>query len=133
MTEQELPAWYVAVVQRARDEAPTVPEAIVQAVEYTVNCLPDDGFDSHVFEIRVQYRGNGRYAVIRHGSCLGSDGTWDQGIKEYDRGDAWLDAHRFDLDTALKLAKEQAPYVTVNGFTVTDALTKQQKRAERHG
>lgn len=109
-----------------------VPEPTVQAVEYTVNCLPEDDLDSHVFAITVQYRGAGRYAVIQHGQmCLGADGTWDHGVKEYDRGDAWLDAHRFDLDTALRLAKEQAPRVTVNGFTVADALAMRQKRVER--
>jgi hypothetical protein len=111
-----------------------LPEPTVQATEYAVNCLPEDGLDSHVFEVRVQYRGAGRYAVIKHGQmCLGADGTWDHGVKEYDRGDAWLDAHRFDLDTALRLAKEQAPLVTVNGYTVADALRMADKRAGSHG
>lgn len=99
------------------------PEPAVQAVEYTVNCIPEGDINAHGFEIRVQYRGAGRYAVIRHGDmCLGADGIWDFGVKEYDRGDDWLNAHRFNLDTALKLAKEQAPLVTVNGYTVADAL-----------
>ncbi|GAA3154222.1 hypothetical protein ACFQ0X_43995 [Streptomyces rectiviolaceus] len=108
-----------------------IPEPVVRAVEYTVNCVPDDGYH---FEIRVQHRGKGRYAVTRHGhSCLGADGTWDRGVKEYDRGDAWLNAHRLDLDTALNLAKKAAPHVTVNGYTVADALAMQQKRRERDG
>ena len=111
-----------------------IPEPTVMAVEYTVNCLPEDDYDSFAFEVRVQYRGNGRYAVIRSGDlCLGADGTWDHGVKEYDRGDDWLNAHRFDLDTALRLAKEQAPLVTVNGHTVTDAIARQKRRAERDG
>jgi hypothetical protein len=132
VTDKEAPDWYRAVTQRAKQEASNAPEPVVQAVEYTVKCLPEDDLDGHVFEIRVQYRGNGRYAVIRMGSCLGADGTWDQGVKEYDRGDAWLDSHRFDLDTALRLAKEQAPLVTVNGFTVADALAMRQKREARN-
>lgn len=133
MTEQT-PTWYLALQQRVRNEAPGVPDPTVQAIEYAMNCLPDDDLDSHLFEVRVQYRGAGRYAVIRGGDlCLGADGTWDHGVKEYDRGDTWLNAHRFDLDTALKLAKEQAPLVTVNGHTVTDALTMRQKRAESDG
>ncbi|MEU5741998.1 hypothetical protein ABZ784_28900 [Streptomyces tendae] len=122
MTEKP-PAWYLAVQKRAQDEAPHTPEPIVQAVEYTVNCLPDDNINAFVYQIRVQYRGADRYAVIRGGDqCLGADGTWDYGVKEYDRGDDWLNAHRFDLDTALRLAKEQARLVTVNGRTVTDVL-----------
>jgi hypothetical protein len=130
VTDKKVPDWYRAVTKRALEEAANAPEPTVQAAEYTVNCLPEDDLDSHVFEIRVQYRGNGRYAVIRMGSCLGADGTWDQGVKEYDRGDDWLDAHRFDLDTALRLAKEAACHVTVNGFTVTDALAMQKNRQE---
>lgn len=134
MPEQDIPDWHRAVAERAEQEAPNAPEPNVQAVEYTVNCLSEDDLDSHAFEVRVQYRGNGRYAVIQHGHmCLGADGTWDQGVKEYDRGDAWLDAHRFDLDTALRLAKEAAPLVTINGYTVADALAMQKKRAARHG
>jgi hypothetical protein len=130
----ELPDWYTAVTKRAQEEAPNAPKPAVKAVEYTVNCLPEDDYDGHLFEIRVQYRGNDRYAVIRRGNeCLGADGTWDQGVKEYDRGEAWLNAHRFDLDTALKLAKEQAPLVTVNGYTVADALAMQKRREARHG
>lgn len=43
---------------------------------------------------------------------------------EVSREDDWLAAHRFDLDTALKLAREAAPHVTVNGRTVADALTR---------
>lgn len=100
----------------------TTPEPIVQATRYTVNCLPEDGIDSHVFEITVEYRGNDRWAVKRHSQVLGSDGTWDYEMRPSAREDDWLAEHRFDLDTALKLAKEQAPQVTVNGFTVTDAL-----------
>jgi hypothetical protein len=134
VTDDQPPAWYLAVQKRAHDEAPTIPEATVLATEYTVNCVPEDDINGHGFEIRVQYRGAGRYAVIQHGHlCLGADGTWDQGVKEYDRGDDWLNAHRFDLDTALRLAKEQAPLVTVNGHTVSDTIRMQQTRAERHG
>lgn len=132
MTEEQ-PTRYTAAQQQARAEA-AAPEPAVQAVEYTVNCVPEDDLESHLFEVRVQYRGAGRYAVIQHGHlCLGADGTWDHGIKEYDRGDDWLNTHRFDLDTALRLAKEAAPHVTVNGHTVTDAISMRQKRGARDG
>ncbi len=51
-------------------------------------------------------------------------------MRPSERDDDWLDAHRFDLDTALMLAKEAAPKVTVNGFTVADALRMAQQRKE---
>lgn len=118
-----------------------IPEPIVQATAYTVNCLPESGIDSDVFALRVEYRGAGRWGVYRNAHCcLGSDGKWSWGYTwrdgtqepatdeewtEYHAGrDAWLAAHRFDEQTALKLAKEHAPHVTVNGYTVADALTE---------
>ncbi|MFD8845460.1 hypothetical protein [Streptomyces pseudogriseolus] len=117
------PAWFTAAQQRAEAEAPNVPEPTIHPVEYVVSCLQSNNINFDLYAIRVQYRGDGRYAVIGLGDmCLGVDGTWDHGVKEYDRGDDWLDAHRFDLETALRLAKEQAPLVTVNGRTVSDAL-----------
>ncbi|MFE5853566.1 hypothetical protein ACFQ61_10180 [Streptomyces sp. NPDC056500] len=106
--------------------APT-PAATCQATEYEVSILPEDSLDSHLFTITVQYRGKGLWAVTHHDWCLGSDGTWERGVKEYDRGDAWLAAHRFDLDTALRLARSAAPHVVVNGIT---ALIAYQRAAE---
>jgi hypothetical protein len=116
-------------------------EPIVQTTKYSVNCLPEDGIDSHVFELTVEYRGDGRWGVYRNAHCcLGTDGTWSYGYAwrdgsqepssdeewtEYHAGrEAWLDAHRFDEETALRLAKEHAPQVTVNGITVRRALSR---------
>lgn len=115
-------------------------EPIVKVTKYTVNCLPeDDESDSDLFELTVEYRGVGRWGICRGSHrCLGADATWSWGYAwrdgaqepatddewtEYHEGrNAWLAAHRFDEETALKLAKEAAPHVTVNGLTVTDAL-----------
>lgn len=108
----------------------TTPEPTVRPTRYAVNCLPEDGIDSHVFEITVEYRGRDRWAVKRHSQVLGTDGQWDWEMRPSEREDDWLDSHRFNLDTALKLAKEQAPLITVNGFTVTDALHMAQQRTE---
>jgi hypothetical protein len=100
----------------------TLPEPTVRPTHYEVSLLPENDINYHAFAITVQYRGAGRWAVVRHESCLGDDGSWEFGVKPYDRGDDWLDAHRFDLETALKLAKEAVPHVTVNGHTVADVL-----------
>lgn len=111
----------------------TVPEPIVKATQYSVCCLPEDGINSHVYEITVEYRGNDRWAVKRHSQCLGSDGTWDWESIPSEREDEWLAEHRFDLGTALKLAKEQAPLVTVNGLTVADAVRIAERRTAERG
>jgi hypothetical protein len=101
-----------------------LPDVSVQVTRYEVSLLPEGDVNRHVFTIDVEYRGADRWAVTRHGSCLGSDGTWDFGVKQYDRGDDWLAAHRFDLDTALRLARDAAPHVVVNGHTATDAYRR---------
>ena len=95
----------------------------VQATRYTVNCIPEGmGPDGHVFEITVEWRGRDRWAVLRHGMCLNTEGSWDYEMRPSEREDDWLATHRFDLETALELAKQAAPRVTVNGFTVEKAL-----------
>lgn len=101
----------------------------VQPTEYEVCCLPEDDINAFSFALTVRYRGNGRWAVQRgEHACLGTDGEWAQGVKEYDRGSAWLNNHRFDLDTALRMAREAALKVTVNGYTVADALAMYQRQ-----
>ncbi|MFF7991739.1 hypothetical protein ACFZDG_18340 [Kitasatospora xanthocidica] len=119
-------------------------EPHVQATRYTVNCVPADSSpDAHVFEIAVEWRGGDRWAVTRHHKSLSSDGKWswgpdwpadDPGSREPKNDaewaeyhavrDAWTASHRHDLDTALKLAREAAPHVTVNGLTPAAALER---------
>jgi hypothetical protein len=100
----------------------TAPAPTVTITRYEVSCLPQDHIDRDAFAIVVEWRGLGRWAVLRRSSCLGADGKWEWEPQPSSREDDWLETHRFDLDTALRLAKEQAPLITVNGFTVEQAL-----------
>ncbi|MDX3343426.1 hypothetical protein PV409_36315 [Streptomyces sp. ME02-6979.5a] len=104
--------------------APGIPDAIVQPTEYEVSILPEGDINRHVFAITVEYRGVDQWAITRHGMCLGSDGEWAEGTKPHDRGDDWLRAHRFDLTTALRLARMAAPHVVVNGHSALDAYRR---------
>lgn len=123
-------------------DSPAILEPVVQATRYTVNCVPEDTDpDGHLFEIAVEYRGAGRWAAVRNHRYLDAAGNWSYGVSwpddapgsrepttdaecaEYEAArDAWLAATRHDLDTALELAKAAAPDITVNGYTVSDAL-----------
>lgn len=97
----------------------------VQATRYTVNCVPADLVpDAHVFEIAVEWRGNDRWAVVRHGQCLDRKGRWSWESLPSSRTDEWLARHRFDFDTALELAKQAAPEVIVNGMTPAQAIAR---------
>lgn len=105
-------------------ETPT-PTPHVRATRYEVSCLPDGHDDLGHFSITVEYRGRDRWAVLQRGRwCLSNTGEWDYEPTPSDRTGEWLAAHRFDRDTALRLAREQAPLIRVNGHTVADALAR---------
>ncbi|MFE7233961.1 hypothetical protein ACFVAF_25490 [Streptomyces sp. NPDC057596] len=93
------------------------PEPTVQATSYEVSLLPEGDVNRLVFTLKVEYRGDGRWAVVRHRQCVNAAGEWSWESVPSEREDEWLAAHRFDLETALKLAKEHAPKVMVNGMT----------------
>lgn len=97
-------------------------KATVIITEYTVCALPEDDVNAGHFSITVAYRGRGLWAVLRHRFCLGADGEWDYESTPSEREDEWLAAHRFGLDDALRLAAEHVTQITVNGWTVADAL-----------
>lgn len=106
----------------------THTEPYVQPTGYLVSCLPEGHDDRWTFTMQVKHMGGGLFAVkhgIRH---YAADGTWEYEPGWLDDGSedeaeaAWLAAHRFDLDTALRIAKEQAPLLTYRGHTVADAL-----------
>lgn len=89
---------------------------IVRPEEYTVTAVPDDASpDAHVWALTVRHRGGDRWAVQHSGFCLGADGSWARDVKQ-----------EFDLETALRLARQEAPNVTVNGRTVADVLARRQ-------
>ncbi|MEW2402208.1 hypothetical protein [Streptomyces sp. NPDC046862] len=108
-----------------------ISEPTVQATRYVVSCFEPDDQEGASFNLAVEYRGRGLWAVVRMSRCLGSNGTWSYESIPSEREDEWLAEHRFDLDTAIKLAKEHAPLVTVNGYTVADALAMEKRRAAR--
>ena len=110
-------------------------EPRVAVTSYEVSIWPEDcsGMDSAMYCCSVVYNGYGNWTV-RRGSAsseapvLGSDGEWHHERLPSDRTRKELAEHRFDLETALKLAREMAPRVTLNGLTAEQALAR-----HRHG
>jgi hypothetical protein len=101
--------------------------ATIQPTAYRVSVLPEDDVNYRVFVLTVEYRQEGQWAVTSGDSCLGADGAWAEGVKPYGRGDEWIATHRFDEATALRLAQEAAPRVTVMGRTAADAWRASQE------
>jgi hypothetical protein len=102
------------------------PQAVVQATRYEVSILPEGDINRPVFTINVEYRGEGRWAVVRHHQCLNAAGEWSYELRPSEREDDWLDDHRFDLGTAQRLAKQAAPYLIVNGRTALEIYRRTQ-------
>ena len=110
-------------------------EPRVTVTSYEVTIWPEDcsGMDSAIYCCSVVHSGYGNWSV-RRGSAssgapvLGIDRQWWRERLPSDRTRRELAEHRFDLETALKLAREMAPRVELNGLTAEEALAR-----HRHG
>lgn len=106
----------------------TTPEVHVDVTRYEVSVLPAGDINRRYFTLYVESRGGGKWAVTNgFRECVGRDGIWSHDSLPSERADEWLAAHRFDLDTALQLAKQVAPNITVNGHTAINALAQEQE------
>ncbi|MER6183078.1 hypothetical protein [Streptomyces sp. NPDC001652] len=111
---------------------PGVPEPSTLATRYVVSCLPEGHDDRHTFTVQVQYRGAGRYTVTHNLKFADLDGRWEYGLAQPEDPDdddmaaetKWREAHSFDHDTALRLARQLAPTLTCRGRTVADVLAE---------
>jgi hypothetical protein len=109
------------------------PEPSVRVTRYEVSCLPEDNINHRYFKLHVEHRGSGHWIVCQDGLprlCLGRDGTW-----EYESAvdDEWIAMRTFDEETALALAREAAPDVTVNGYSVAHFLQRAAARKATDG
>jgi len=111
-----------------------VTEVYERPVAFEVSVWPPGHgacIDSSTWCVTVADRGRGKWAVLRGGSgskaCLSSDGKWEREPIPSERDDDWLAAHRYSLDDALRLAREHAPKVTLNGLTAVEVLALDQR------
>lgn len=135
------PAMTMREIREALGHQPTptgLPEPTIQPTRYVISCLPEGHDDRWTYSLQAEYRGAGLWSVRYRGSYMAADGSrspgfaWSAGPDEpatQDEMDSfdneqneWLAAHRFDLDTALRLARQLAPTLTYCGRTVADAL-----------
>lgn len=106
----------------------TVPDPTVRPTQFEVCCLPEDDDEAYAFTLTVEWRGPGDlWAVCRMRQCLGADGNWDREPSPSNREDDWKATHRFRLDEAIRLAKDAARQVVVNGWTVEAALARKER------
>lgn len=96
------------------------PEVHALITEVMVCVLPNDHEDYEAFAIKVQWRGDDRYAVKRLSRVLGIDGKWSYEPNPSSRDDEWIAGHRFSYHEAMALAVKAAPHVAINGLAVGD-------------
>lgn len=108
-------------------------ELRLTVTSYEVSIWPEDcsGMDSAMYCCSVVHVGYGNWTVRRGNASgdapvLGTDGEWHYEHLPSGRTAKELDEHRFDLETALKLARDMAPRVTVNGRAAVEALARHQ-------
>lgn len=94
----------------------------VRVTQHSVSVLPESSINHGSFEVTVDYRGGGRWAVKNRGFCLSATGEWDYESIPSEREDEWLADHRFHEETALRLAREAVQTITVNGWSVRKAM-----------
>jgi len=127
MTDQPKPAMTMRELRESLGHTvppPGQPEPTVRATGYEVSLLPEGDINRLSYTISVEYRGGDRWAVVRHRQCMNAAGEWSWESVPSEREDEWLAEHRFDLDTALRLAKKAAPHVVVNGHTAVDVYRR---------
>jgi len=120
-----------------------MPEPQTRITRYEVSCVPERHIDASLFTMVVEYRGAGRWAVTRSAAYHDANGNrswgydWENGrepVTDEERAackagrQKWLDRHRFDEQAALELARRLAPEIAYPGYTVADALAKEETR-----
>ncbi|AXH49041.1 hypothetical protein SEA_ECLIPTUS_89 [Gordonia phage Ecliptus] len=97
------------------EDQPTGVHVLPVKHRVLANCITEDHLEGHHFAVYVEYRGRNLWAVTHMGVCLGRAGGWDHEPSPSNRTDSWIADHRFDFDTALKLAIEVAERVKIGG------------------
>jgi hypothetical protein len=115
------------------------PEVFTRPASYLVTIWPegeDDHIDAAAWCVTVASRGHCLWAVIRGGDggpVLDAGGRWAWEPIPSERDDEWRARHRFPLERALELAREQAPKVTINGMTAVQCLARYRQRKDGPG
>lgn len=98
----------------------TMAEVVEQVTEYRVSAAPLDDYEGSRFALIVRWNRTGSWMIIdglEPPSYIGADGRWSWEALPGDPPEGWRDAYRFDLPTALRIARETAPKVKINGRT----------------
>lgn len=100
---------------------------ITTATEYTVSVLPLDDINGYNFSLVLTRAGDGRWSVrqqARREFYLNAQGKWDQDPGP-EQSKKWVNAHRFDLETAQRLAEAAALHHELNHITASELIGRE--------
>ena len=99
-------------------------EPTVTVTQYSVNAHPDpEAIDADLFEVTVDYCGNGKWAVRRGKRCYNRHADWEYEPIPSDRTKPWLKRFRFDTaEHAIDIAKRVTANLVINGTTARQAV-----------
>ena len=113
---------------------PRAVKPVVRVTKYTVSCFPEGDSEASSWDVTVEERGPGRWAVCRWGNRVyGRRGQERFEPSPSNRSEAFKRAYRFDLDEALDIAKRIAPKIVVSGMTPADELRLRQQQGGHDG
>jgi hypothetical protein len=96
--------------------------------------LPVDHEDRFPFSTRIEYRGNGNYAVIWLSLCLSTKNEWVIDTASHIESDAefqqYIKDHRYKYEEAVAKAKEACQSLVVNRISIQEVL--EQHAASHH-
>lgn len=108
----------------------TAPLVWSKPTTFTVCAVPETVRDWDIFAITVEETAPGRWAVRRGKRCLDRDGVWEWEPIPSERDADLLARCRFDLDTALDMARRAAPELKSNGITAAKAAVEWAEESE---
>ncbi len=88
---------------------------------FIVNALPEDiqkdSTDSYYFDIKVERKAHGRWAVLHNGDAYNIKGKREYEPLPSSRTESWKKRFRFDLLTAIELAEKISHEVKLMSWT----------------
>lgn len=90
------------------------------ASEYTIDPCPTHPVEPALFAVKIEWRGEDRWRVTHMSHVYGADGTFEYEGSNHREDENYMATHRFDLDTAVELARRIAPTVKVGRMTFQD-------------
>lgn len=106
------------------------PAVRVYPTQYLVSCFPLDDEDSTTWSVKVELRGKDRWAVLHMGYCYDIDANAEYEPLSSSRTDEFLAKFRFDLNTALDVARKVAPKLIINDLRAEDVVRWRQLRTD---